>query len=222
MARQQNAPYTVAEEVANSLSHGAGMIFGIVALVMLLMRAVEVNADALSIASLSIYGASMILLYLASTLYHAIPFDGAKRVLKTLDHCAIYLLIAGTYTPFLLITLRTPLAVTLMAVIWTVALLGIIFKVAFVYRFKRLSLVIYLAMGWLSLVAVYPLAMAMSTAGLVLLAAGGVVYSLGVVFYVNQQIPYNHAIWHLFVLGGTVCHFLAIYLYVAPTAGLFG
>ncbi|MDO6707742.1 hemolysin III family protein [Photobacterium sp. 1_MG-2023] len=222
MARQQNAPYTVAEEVANSLSHGAGMIFGIVALVMLLMRAVEVNADALSVASLSIYGASMILLYLASTLYHAIPFDGAKRVLKTLDHCAIYLLIAGTYTPFLLITLRTPLAVTLMAVIWTVALLGIIFKVAFVYRFKRLSLVIYLAMGWLSLVAVYPLAMAMSTAGLVLLAAGGVVYSLGVVFYVNQKIPYNHAIWHLFVLGGTVCHFLAIYLYVTPTAGLFG
>ncbi|NAW66441.1 PAQR family membrane homeostasis protein TrhA [Photobacterium halotolerans] len=222
MVEQHKETYSAAEETANSLSHGAGMIFGIVALVMLLMRAVEVNADALSVASLSIYGASIILLYLASTLYHAIPFERAKRVLKTLDHCAIYLLIAGTYTPFLLITLRTPLAVTLMAVIWTVALLGIMFKVVFIYHFKRLSLVIYLAMGWLSLVAVYPLAMAMSAAGLIWLAVGGVVYSLGVVFYVNQRIPYNHAIWHLFVLGGTVCHFLAIYWYVTPTAGLPG
>ncbi|WP_120513876.1 PAQR family membrane homeostasis protein TrhA [Photobacterium salinisoli] len=220
MVEPQKITYSAAEETANSLSHGAGMVFGIVALVMLLMRAVEVNADALSVASLSIYGASIILLYLASTLYHAIPFERAKRVLKTLDHCAIYLLIAGTYTPFLLITLRTPLAVTLMAVIWTVALLGIMFKVVFIYHFKRLSLVIYLAMGWLSLVAVYPLAMAMSAAGLIWLAVGGVVYSLGVVFYVNQRIPYNHAIWHLFVLGGTVCHFLAIYWYVAPAAGL--
>lgn len=222
MVEPQKITYSAAEETANSLSHGAGMVFGIVALVMLLMRAVEVNADALSVASLSIYGASIILLYLASTLYHAIPFERAKRVLKTLDHCAIYLLIAGTYTPFLLITLRTPLAVTLMAVIWTVALLGIMFKVVFIYHFKRLSLVIYLAMGWLSLVAVYPLAMAMSAAGLIWLAVGGVVYSLGVVFYVNQRIPYNHAIWHLFVLGGTVCHFLAIYWYVAPAAGLPG
>lgn len=208
--------YSVAEEVANSISHGLGMIFGIVGLVLLLMQAVQADADALSITSLSIYGGSMIVLYLASTLYHAIPFARAKRVLKTFDHCAIYLLIAGTYTPFLLITLRTPLAITLMAVIWLIALLGMLVKIVFVYRFKRLSLATYLAMGWLSLIAVYPLAMSLETGGLVLLAAGGVIYSLGVLFYVNQRIPFNHAIWHVFVLGGTVCHFLAIYFYVDP------
>ena len=208
--------YSVTEEVANSISHGLGMVFGIIGLVLLLVQAVSNGADALSITSLSIYGASMILLYLASTLYHAIPFERAKRALKTFDHCAIYLLIAGTYTPFLLITLRTPLAITLMAVIWAIALIGIVLKIAFVYRFKRLSLATYLIMGWLSLIAIYPLAMTLATGGLVLLAAGGIVYSIGVVFYVNKRIPYNHAIWHLFVLGGTVLHFLAIYFYVKP------
>lgn len=208
--------YSVAEEIANSISHGMGLIFGIVGLVLLLLQAVEANADALSITSLSIYGGSMILLYLASTLYHAIPFEKAKRALKTFDHCAIYLLIAGTYTPFLLIALRTPLAITLMAVIWVIALIGIVLKIVFVYRFKKLSLAVYLAMGWLSLIAIYPLAMSLATGGIVLLAVGGLIYSLGVLFYVNKQIPYNHAIWHLFVLGGTACHFLAIYLYVTP------
>ncbi|PSW04489.1 hemolysin III family protein [Photobacterium rosenbergii] len=208
--------YSVTEEMANSISHGLGMVFGIIGLVLLLVQAVSNGADALSITSLSIYGASMILLYLASTLYHAIPFERAKRALKTFDHCAIYLLIAGTYTPFLLITLRTPLAITLMAVIWAIALIGIALKIAFVYRFKRLSLATYLTMGWLSLIAIYPLAMTLATGGLVLLAAGGIVYSIGVVFYVNKRIPYNHAIWHLFVLGGTVLHFLAIYFYVKP------
>jgi hemolysin III len=208
--------YSVAEEVANSVSHGLGMIFGIVGLVLLLNQAIEANADALSITSLSIYGGSMILLYLASTLYHAIPFERAKRALKTFDHCAIYLLIAGTYTPFLLISLRTPLAIGLMAVIWAIALAGIVLKIAFVYRFKRLSLATYLVMGWLALVAVYPLALSLSTGGLVLLGLGGVIYSLGVIFYVNDRLPYNHAIWHLFVLGGTVCHFLAVYYYVTP------
>ncbi|PSU29552.1 PAQR family membrane homeostasis protein TrhA [Photobacterium lutimaris] len=208
--------YSVTEEVANSISHGLGMVFGIIGLVLLLIQAVSTGADVLSITSLSIYGASMILLYLASTLYHAIPSERAKRALKTFDHCAIYLLIAGTYTPFLLITLRTPLAFILMAVIWGIALVGIVLKIAFVYRFKRLSLATYLTMGWLSLIALYPLAMSLATGGLVLLAAGGIVYSVGVVFYVNKRIPYNHAIWHVFVLGGTVCHFLAIYFYVTP------
>lgn len=208
--------YSVAEEVANSVSHGLGMIFGIVGLVLLLMQAIEAHADMLSLASLSIYGASMIVLYLASTLYHAVPFEGAKRALKTFDHCAIYLLIAGTYTPFLLIALRTPLAMTLMAVIWGIALIGIVLKIVFVYRFKRLSLAMYLTMGWLSLIAVYQLALSLAPGGLILLALGGVIYSVGVVFYINKRIPYNHAIWHVFVLGGTVCHFLAIYYYVKP------
>ncbi|HIF9074196.1 TPA: PAQR family membrane homeostasis protein TrhA [Photobacterium damselae] len=213
---QLAAGYSVKEEIANSVSHGLGMIFGIVGLVLLLVQAVNAKADALSIVSLSIYGGSMILLYLASTLYHAIPFERAKQALKTFDHCAIFLLIAGTYTPFLLISLRTPLAITLMVIIWLLALMGIAAKIVFVYRFKKLSLITYLTMGWLSLIAIYQLAMALSTGGLVLLALGGLIYSIGVVFYVNKRIPYNHAIWHLFVLGGSICHFCAIYFYVKP------
>ncbi|MCG6213240.1 hemolysin III family protein [Vibrio furnissii] len=208
--------YSVKEEVANAISHGIGFILGIVGLVLLLVKAMDHRADALTLASMSIYGGSMIALFLASTLYHAIPHQNAKRWLKTFDHCAIYLLIAGSYTPFLLVSLRTPLAFGLMIVIWLIALFGIIMKIAFVYRFKRLSLVTYLIMGWLSLIVIYQLALNLNVGGLTLLAAGGVVYSLGVIFYVAKRIPYNHAIWHAFVLAGCACHFLAIYLYIDP------
>jgi len=208
--------YSVAEEIANSVSHGLGLIFGIFGLVLLLNQGNAADADFMSMASLSIYGSSIILLYLASTLYHAIPYERAKRALKTFDHSAIFLLIAGTYTPFLLISLRTPLAITLMSVIWGLAIIGIALKIIFVYRFKRLSLITYLTMGWLSVIVVYQLAISISPGGLVLLGLGGVIYSLGVFFYVNKRIPYNHAIWHMFVLGGTVCHFFAIYYYVKP------
>ena len=192
------------------------MVLGIVGLILLLIKAVEHNADLLTITSLSIYGSSIIVLFLASTLYHAIPSPRVKRALKTFDHCAIYLLIAGSYTPFLLVSLRTPLAIGLMAVIWVIALIGIIMKVAFVYRFKKLSLITYLMMGWLSLVVIYQLAMNVQLGGLTLLAVGGVIYSLGVIFYVSKRIPYNHAIWHGFVLAGCACHFLAIYYFVSP------
>lgn len=208
--------YSAKEEFANTLTHALGMLLSIVGLVLLLIKASQHNADAMTIASMSIYGGSMILLFLASTLYHAIANPRAKRALKTFDHCAIYLLIAGSYTPFLLVTLRTPLAIGLMAVIWGIALFGIIMKLAFVYRFKKLSLVTYLTMGWLSLIVIYQLAMNLSIEGLTLLAAGGVIYSLGVIFYVAKRIPYNHAIWHGFVLAGCACHFFAIYLYVQP------
>ncbi|MBL4248430.1 hemolysin III family protein [Vibrio fluvialis] len=211
-----NTAYSVKEEVANAISHGIGLILGIVGLVLLLVKAVDHRADALTIVSMSIYGGSMIALFLASTLYHAIPHQNAKRWLKTFDHCAIYLLIAGSYTPFLLVSLRTPLAFGLMIVIWSIALIGIIMKIAFVYRFKRLSLVTYLTMGWLSLIVIYQLALNLDVGGVTLLAAGGVVYSLGVIFYVAKRIPYNHAIWHAFVLAGCACHFLAIYLYIDP------
>lgn len=211
-----NTAYSVKEEVANAISHGVGLILGIVGLVVLLVKAVDHRADALTIVSMSIYGGSMIALFLASTLYHAIPHQNAKRWLKTFDHCSIYLLIAGSYTPFLLVSLRTPLAFGLMIVIWSIALIGIIMKIAFVYRFKRLSLVTYLTMGWLSLIVIYQLALNLDVGGLTLLAAGGVVYSLGVIFYVAKRIPYNHAIWHAFVLAGCACHFLAIYLYIDP------
>lgn len=206
--------YSVGEEVANSISHGLGCLFGIAGLVLLLVRAVGDNAGAMTITSYSLYGGSMILLFLASTLYHAIPSVKAKPWLKKLDHCAIYLLIAGTYTPFLLVGLKSPLAYGLMVVIWVLAVAGIIFKLTIAHRFKILSLVTYLLMGWLSLIVVYQLATQLSAASIWLLAAGGIVYSLGVIFYVSRRIPYNHAIWHAFVLGGSICHFCAIYFYV--------
>ncbi|GAB2640504.1 PAQR family membrane homeostasis protein TrhA [Vibrio panuliri] len=212
----KNAAYSVKEEIANTITHAIGMVLGIVGLVLLLLKATDHNADTLTITSMSIYGSSIILLFLASTLYHAIPYKRAKRALKTFDHCAIYLLIAGSYTPFLLVSLRTPLAIGLMIVIWCIALVGIIMKLAFVYRFKRLSLVTYLMMGWLSLVVIYQLAMNLAWGGLTLLAVGGLIYSLGVIFYVAKRIPYNHAIWHGFVLAGCACHFFAIYYFVQP------
>ncbi|NBB54214.1 hemolysin III family protein [Pantoea vagans] len=202
------------EEIANSISHGLGCLFGIVGLVLMLNQATERQADTVTFISYSLYSGSMILLFLASTLYHAIPAGPARPWLKKLDHCAIYLLIAGTYTPFLLVGLRTPLAYGLMAVIWGLALAGILFKLTIAHRFKALSLVTYLCMGWLSLIVVYQLAMILPPGCIWLLAAGGIIYSLGVIFYVARRIPYNHAIWHLFVLGGSLCHFCAIYFYV--------
>lgn len=209
-----SAGYSLAEEIANSISHGIGCIFGIVGLILLLSQAMEANAGALTITSYSLYGGSMILLFLASTLYHAIRSPRAKFWLKKLDHCAIYLLIAGTYTPFLLVGLKSPLAHSLMVVIWSLALAGIVFKLVFIHRFKVLSLVTYLLMGWLSVIVIYQLTLKLASGGVWLLAAGGIIYTLGVIFYVAKRIPYNHAIWHGFVLGGSICHFLAIYLYV--------
>ncbi|MCU5774599.1 hemolysin III family protein [Erwiniaceae bacterium BAC15a-03b] len=206
--------YSLAEEIANSISHGLGFILGIVGLVLLIDQAIDAQAGAMAITSYSVYGGSMILLFLASTLYHAIPHPRAKFWLKKLDHCAIYVLIAGTYTPFLLIALKSPLAHWLMVVIWSLALIGIGFKLLFAHRFPAMSLITYLLMGWLSLIVVYQLAMKLLPGGIWLLAAGGIIYTLGVIFYAVERIPYNHAIWHGFVLGGSLCHFLAIYFYV--------
>ncbi|GAL22818.1 predicted membrane protein hemolysin III homolog [Vibrio maritimus] len=208
--------YSLREEWANSVTHGIGVILSIIGLIMLLQRSLAAGADVMTITSMSLYGGSMITLFLASTLYHSIPNPSSKRWLKTFDHCAIFLLIAGSYTPFMLVSLRTPLAVGLMIVIWALAVIGIIIKLFFVYRFKRASLITYLVMGWLSLIVIYQLAKHLDPSGLILLAAGGAIYTLGVVFYANKRIPYNHAIWHLFVLGGAACHFFAVYWYVEP------
>ncbi|WGK81504.1 hemolysin III family protein [Vibrio aestuarianus] len=216
MSVPHSSSYSVREEAANALSHGLGLVLSVIGLVLLLIKSINHQADALTLISMSVYGGSMIVLFFASTLYHSFSSPKTKRWLKTLDHCAIYLLIAGSYTPFLLVSLRTPLAIGLMVVIWLLAVIGIIMKIAFVYRFKKLSLVTYLAMGWLSLIVIYQLALHIDTGGLVLLAVGGLVYSLGVVFYVAKRIPYNHAIWHLFVLAGSACHYFAIYWYVNP------
>lgn len=206
--------YPLAEEVANTISHGIGMILGIVGLVLMLNQAGKTDASIIAITSYTLYGSSIILLYLASTLYHAVPHLPAKRWLKKIDHCAIYLLIAGTYTPLLLIGLASQLARGLMILIWFMAAIGILFKLMCAHRFRIVSLITYLCMGWLSLIVIYQLIQNLPIGGVMLLAVGGVIYSLGVVFYVWERIPYNHAIWHGFVLSGTICHFLAIYLYI--------
>lgn len=220
MSKQANAavvvkPYSVAEEIANSLSHGAGVLFGIVALLLLVLKSVQMD-DTLRVVAFSIYGASIIALFLASTLYHAIPMPRAKAVLKLVDHCAIYLLIAGTYTPFLLLTLGDVFGAVLMVVIWSLAVGGIIFKIFFLHRFHNLSLALYLGMGWLAVVASYELLTNLPRAGIALLLGGGILYSLGTIFYSVKRIPFNHAIWHVFVLAACICHFLAVYFYVLP------
>jgi len=207
--------YSMAEEIANSISHGAGVILGLFALLLLLLKSVQMD-DTLRVVAVTIYGGSVVLLFLASTLYHAIPFPRAKTVLKLIDHCAIYLLIAGTYTPFLLLTLGNTFGAIAMVVIWSIAVAGIIFKIFFINRFHNLSLIIYLGMGWLALLVSYQLATNLPWNGLALLLAGGIIYSLGTIFFAVRRIPFNHAIWHVFVLAGCVCHFLAIYFYVLP------
>ena len=205
--------YSPREEWANRLSHGLGLLLGGLGLVLLLHKGWDQGPRVLL--SYGVYGASLVLLYLASTLYHSVSSVAARRWSKLFDHCAIYLLIAGTYTPFLLVALDTPLAQGLMVVIWGLALAGVLFKLLFINRFKKLSLFTYLMLGWLSLLVVYQLYIHLEGEGLLLLGLGGLIYSLGVIFYVAKRIPYNHAIWHLFVLGGSVCHFMAIYGYVA-------
>ena len=205
--------YSPREEWANRLSHGLGLLLGGLGLVLLLHKGWDQGPRVLL--SYGVYGASLVLLYLASTLYHSVSSVATRRWSKLFDHCAIYLLIAGTYTPFLLVALDTPLAKGLMVVIWALALAGVVFKLVFINRFKKLSLFTYLMLGWLSLVVIYQLYIHLAGEGLLLLGLGGLIYSLGVIFYVAKQIPYNHAIWHLFVLGGSVCHFMAIYGYVA-------
>jgi hemolysin III len=214
-AKAVAATYTLGEEIANSLSHGAGVLFGVFALLLLVLKSIQMD-DTLRIVAFTIYGASMVALFLASTLYHAIPIPRGKQVLKLVDHCAIYLLIAGTYTPFLLLTLGDTFGAVLMVVIWSLAVAGIIFKIFFLHRFHNLSLAMYLGMGWLAILASYQLLATMPHTGIALLLGGGILYTLGTIFYRVDRIPFNHAIWHLFVLAACVLHFLALYFYVLP------
>ena len=208
-------PYPLREEIANAITHGAGILFAVVALTLMLALTIPARNGG-HIAASAIYGTSMLLVFAASTLYHAIPFPRAKSWLKVFDHCAIYLLIAGTYTPFLVVTLRGALATQMLVTVWGLALVGIAFKLAFIQRFKLLSVLTYLGMGWLSLVVIGELSQALDRPGITMLMAGGVCYSLGVLFYVNKKMPYSHAIWHVFVLAGAVCHFISIFGFVLP------
>ncbi|MBH9968712.1 hemolysin III family protein [Bacillus enclensis] len=201
------------EELANAITHGIGFILSIPALVMLIIISID-RGTPWHIVSFSIFGASMILLYLFSTLLHSFKPSKAKNLFAVLDHSAIYILIAGTYTPFMLVSVRGALGWTLFGIVWGLAVAGVVFKCYFVDRYQVVSTLFYLVMGWLVIIAVKPLYFSLSGAGFSLLLAGGILYSIGAIFYVWNKLPYNHAIWHLFVLAGSGCMYFCILLYV--------
>ncbi|MBR9870453.1 MAG: hemolysin III family protein [Gammaproteobacteria bacterium] len=203
------------EEWINSATHGLGAVLSVIGTTALIAGASQMG-DIWKIVSFSVFGSSLILLYMASALYHGARSPQLKSLYKTLDHCAIFLLIAGTYTPFLLVNMRGTTGWTLFAVIWSLAFTGVVLKVIFKNRFKLARVGIYVAMGWLITFASSDLAASLSETALYLTVAGGIVYTAGVVFYLADRIPYMHAVWHLFVIGGSACHFGAIYVGVLP------
>jgi hemolysin III len=209
--------YSKGEEIANSITHGIGILLAISGLGVLTAFA-SIYGDVWHVVACSIYSSTMILLYTASTLYHSIQTPRAKRVLRVFDHSAIYLLIAGTYTPFTLINLRGPWGWALFGTAWGLAILGIVLEVTVARRWKMAGIALYLAMGWAIVVVFRPLMASMDTGGLVLIGLGGLAYTLGVAFYAWKRLPYNHAIWHGFVLTGSILHFFAILFYVIPLA----
>lgn len=197
------------EELANALTHGVGALAAAAAAVVLIVLTAR-QGDAWSVVGVSVFGASLVALYSASTAYHAARAPRARARLKVVDHAAIYLLIAGTYTPFTLVGLRGAWGWALFGVIWGLALVGVIFKIFFTGRLPRLSTAIYVAMGWMVLIAVAPLVRSVSVATLAWLVAGGVAYTAGTAFYHARRLPYAHTIWHLFVLAGSACHVVAV------------
>ncbi len=205
---------TIGEEIANSLSHGAGLAFAIAGTPILIVAAVRYGT-AWNTVGVSVFAASMITLYAASTLYHALTHDRAKRFFRLLDHSAIFILIAGTYTPFTLGIMRGPIGWTLFGLVWGLALVGLIKKAVFGARFVWLSVALYLVMGWLVVIAAPQILQRMPVTGLVWLLAGGVAYTAGVGFFAAHRIRYAHFAWHLFVIAGTVCHFFAVLWYSA-------
>ncbi len=202
------------EEVANAVTHGIGAGMSIAGLVVLVVMAVAAGSP-LAVLSVSVYGATLVLLFLASTLYHSVHHEGARPVLRTVDHCAIFLLIAGTYTPFALLVLREDLGWRLLAAIWSLALVGIAMRVWHA-RFHVVAIPLFIAMGWLIVPWIDELFAAIGPTGGRLVVAGGLAYTAGVVFYLWRRLPFNHAVWHLFVIGGSVCHYLAVALYTLP------
>lgn len=207
--------YTTGEEIANTVTHGIGALLSVAALITLLLLARE-NGDLWRIAGFTIYGISLFILYMSSSLYHAVTGEKLKKIFRLLDHSSIYLLIAGTYTPILLIAMRGTWGWALFVLIWTMAAAGLVYKFVFLDRSEWVSLAIYIAMGWLAIIAIKPM-LTMLPAGLLLwIVFGGLLYTGGIVFYVWKRIPFNHAIWHLFVLGGSTLHFVGILLHLTP------
>ncbi|MBN2162242.1 MAG: hemolysin III family protein [Pontiellaceae bacterium] len=217
MTSEKNVRYSAGEELAHSITHGVGVLIGIAVLTLLVVFS-ALHKGAWEVVSCSVYGTTFILLYLGSTLYHAITNPRAKRILKVVDHSAIYLLIAGTYTPYAL-ALRGGLGWTIFGSIWGCALVGIAFKVFFTGRFKVVSLLSYLFMGWFCVIAIKPLYHELSVTGFVFLAVGGLCYSVGVVFYAWKSLRWSHTVWHLFVLAGSLCHFFSVLFGIALPHG---
>ena len=210
-ARQQSG----AEEIANSISHGIGLIAALVGSPILIVDAVR-NENGRFIVGASVFCATMIMLYFTSTVYHALPQGKAKRVLRVIEHSVIFLLIAGTYTPFTLGVLHGPWGWSLFAVVWGIALLGVSLKAFYLASRPILFTSLYLMMGWVAVIAIYPFLVKMQTAGLLLLLAGGLFYTVGVAFFVtDSRLKYGHLIWHFFVMAGTICHYFAVLWYAA-------
>lgn len=208
-------PQSLGEEIANAISHGVGALGAIVALPVLIVGALR-DGGAAHVVGAGIFGTMLLLLYLASTIYHALPPGKAKRVFLILDHSAIYLLIAGTYTPFTLGVLRGAWGWGLFGAVWSLATLGVLAKAKFGTRYQGLSTGLYLAMGWLVVVAAKPVVSLVPLPGLLWLLAGGLAYTLGVVFFVfDSRVRYAHFVWHIFVFAGSLCHFMAVFWYAA-------
>lgn len=209
-----HSQYSASEELANALTHGIAAAAALGAGAVLITLS-ALWGDVWQLSGAIVYVATLFVMYLASTVYHSIPQPKHKARFKVLDHCAIYLLIAGTYTPFMLVGLRGPWGWSLLTVIWSLAAAGIAFKLFFTGRFKLISTLIYIAMGWLIVVAVKPMMNSLSAFTLQWLLAGGLFYTLGTVFYMAKKIPYSHSIWHGFVIAGSACHFVAVMSHVA-------
>ena len=207
--------YSVKEEIANSIIHGVGALLSVIGLTILLVFAC-LSASGTHFVSYLIYGLSLTLLYLSSTLYHALPQAKAKRIFKICDHACIYLLIAGTYTPFLVLNFKNWTGYLLLIAIWSLALLGVLFKIFYSGRFRLVSTLIYLAMGWMIVLASESLKEAVSSTSLVWLISGGVTYSVGSLFYLMKSVPFHHAIWHLFVLLASIFHYVAVVFATLP------
>ncbi|BDR80164.1 hemolysin D [Clostridium tetani] len=205
--------YTKKEEIANAITHGIGVVFSIVALVLLVVFATKYK-DAWYTVSYSIYGSTLIILYMCSTLYHSFTNEKVKKIFRKFDHSSIFLLIAGTYTPFTLTILRGKLGWSILGIIWTITIVGIVLKIVCFEKMEKVSTFLYIAMGWVIVVALKSIISSLPVKGIVLLIAGGLIYTVGCIFYAKDKIPYNHAIWHVFVLGGSVCHFFSILLYL--------
>lgn len=210
--------YAPREELANRLTHGLGAAFSVAGLVLLVVFSAR-HGDSWHVVSTAIFGATLVLLYASSTLYHSFESERLQVLLQKFDHAAIFLLIAGTYTPFALVTLRGPWGWSLFGVVWGLALIGVVLKFYFAGRFRVVSTLIYIGMGWLVVIALKPLLAALPAGGVRLLFAGGLCYTGGTVFYLWRRLPYHHAIWHLFVLGGSACHWAAVFFYVVPHGG---